>query len=142
MKIGKYQLIYSDFDKETGESKVRILTDVGVFEGDAQCHPDERPSIYLGCEIAELRAMIKWRKELIKIGKAQKKELLTLYNTVAQSNKFEYDNFYTSKMRKAIYEKKTWIKERECEIEEFQKTIEALLGSYARYCTKLPKDKN
>ena len=37
----KNKLIYANFDKETGESKVIIDTKYGWFTGYAQCHPEE-----------------------------------------------------------------------------------------------------
>ena len=53
----KTKLIYSDFDPELGESVALIESKYGNFYGFAQCHPDEdKPSPFVGCEIAEVRA--------------------------------------------------------------------------------------
>ena len=104
MKSYKYNVVKSGYDAESGESFVTINTDVGTFTGTAQCHPEEeRPSNMFGCQVAEGRALDKYLRELVKIAKARQKELNNLYTTFSDWSGFNEDNYYTSKVRRALY---------------------------------------
>lgn len=61
----KYDLIYDNYDKETGISTVIINTSLGEFDGYAFLHELDRDygSRFVGCEYAELRAVNKFLKE-------------------------------------------------------------------------------
>ena len=138
MKVGKYTLIFSEYNEETGESVSRINTDVGTFEGCAKLHPEEKyESKYLGCQIAELRALKKYCRELVKIGKAQKKALIEAYNTLAQMTDFKYDSMYASKLRRAIAEKNEWICARKNDIIMIEIGIERTINEYATVRDKM-----
>lgn len=83
------KLIQANFNKEDGVSYVKISTDYGNFEGLAFLHPDdaELASTYLGCDIAEHRALIsyfKHRKTIVN------RELQVLYkvNKQLKNDKF------------------------------------------------------
>lgn len=56
------KLIMSNFDSQSGISYVKIATDCGNFEGHAFVNPEDKEiaSNFLGCEIAEYRATIKY----------------------------------------------------------------------------------
>ena len=71
------KLIYSNFDEDTGISRVIIRTDLGDFEGSSKLHEEDRKisSHFAGCQYAEMRAIIKYMKTKIKIIKIQIKEL-------------------------------------------------------------------
>ena len=104
MKSYKYNVVKSGYDAESGESFVTINTDVGTFTGTAQCHPEEeRPSNMFGCQVAEGRALDKYLRELVKIAKARQKELNNLYTTFTDWSDFNENNYYTSKVRRALY---------------------------------------
>ena len=104
MKSYKYNVVKSGYNAETGERFVTINTDVGMFTGTSQCHPDEEiPSNMIGCQVAEGRALDKYLRELIKIAKARHKELTNLYTTFADWSNFNENNYYTSKVRRALY---------------------------------------
>lgn len=74
--------IKSDYDTNTGLSKVTILTDIGSFDGYASLHPDDKDieSNFAGCRYAEMRANIKYMKMKKKIFEAQLKSLKSVYN--------------------------------------------------------------
>ena len=74
--------IKSDYNEETGLSKVTILTDIGAFDGYASLHPDDKKikSNFAGCRYAEMRANIKYMKMKKKIFEAQLKVLKSVYN--------------------------------------------------------------
>lgn len=56
------KLISSNFDSQSGISYVKIATDYGNFEGYSYVNPEDKDivSSFLGCEIAEYRATIKY----------------------------------------------------------------------------------
>jgi hypothetical protein len=58
------KLVKADFDRETGISTVIINTDIGKFEGVAKADDVDiqSPSQFMGCELAELRALKKYVK--------------------------------------------------------------------------------
>ena len=127
MKTNSYTLVYSNYDEDTGVSIVKINTDVGVFTGSAKCHPDEKiKSKYYGCQLAEGRALLAYQRELVKIGKAQRDALFNLNTTVCQLRDYQKDNIYTSKIRRAMYEKQEWIDKREEEIYRLKLRITTL----------------
>ena len=127
MKVNKYTLMSSNYDPDSGVSVVKINTDVGVFEGIAHCHPEEEyESRMFGCELAELRAIRKYLRELVKIGNAQLDALYHLYNSVYDMKDFNYDNFYASKIRRAMYAKKDEIDRNKADIERIDVRIKAM----------------
>ena len=81
MKI-QMKTISSDYNEETGLSKVTVATDLGLITGYASLHPDdaEIASHFAGCRYAEMRAGIKYMKEKIKISKCQLEPLKRVYN--------------------------------------------------------------
>ena len=58
------KLVYSYFNKETGQSIVKLADRYGSYIGKAFLHPDdyEYKSEYMGCGLAERRAAIKGLK--------------------------------------------------------------------------------
>lgn len=80
--------IKSDYNEETGLSKVTILTDIGAFDGYASLHPDDKEieSNFAGCRNAEMRANIKYMKMKKKIFEAQIKILKSVYNQTKNKN--------------------------------------------------------
>lgn len=55
----KYNFLISNFDPDTGISFVKIATKDGKFIGHAKLTTGDRPSEFLGCQIAERRAYVK-----------------------------------------------------------------------------------
>lgn len=80
--------IKSDYNKETGLSKVTILTDIGAFDGYASLHPEDKDieSNFAGCRYAEMRANIKYMKMKRKIFEEQLKTLKSIYNQSSNKN--------------------------------------------------------
>ena len=71
----KYTLVSADFNKKTGISTVIIKNEYGVFTGTAKLNPDDIPSSFTGCRIAEIRAAIKMLKRKIAVLKDRNKIL-------------------------------------------------------------------
>ena len=140
MKINNYTLMNSNYDETTGVSTVTINTDVGVFTGTSKCHPDEKyKSKFFGCQIAEGRALLAYQRELVKIGHAQLTALFNLNTTVCQMTDYQKDNMYTSKIRRAMYEKQAWIEERKKKIEETKNAIKIMIAARDEYVEKVGK---
>lgn len=80
LKSDRYTLLYAHYDEESGVSKVRIQTPYGVFKGKAKLHPNDinYDSRYAGCELAELRAVVKAYKFKKQILTAAYEELCSL----------------------------------------------------------------
>ena len=82
----KWKILNADFNKETGISKVNILTDLGNFEGKSKLHEEDKDIIsnFEGCRYAELRAVVKYIKAKIK---NQKIKVNTIKNLIINMEK-------------------------------------------------------
>jgi len=83
MKI-QMKTMVSDYDEETGVSKVIVATDLGLITEYAYLHPDDKDiaSHFAGCRYAEMRAGIKYMKKKIRIAKYQLEPLKKIYNSL------------------------------------------------------------
>ena len=82
----KTKLIYSNYDPETGISIVRIQSPEVIFKGKARVHPSENDiaSSFAGCKYAEIKAYIKYFKNLKNLKQYAIKEITKLYNQLSQ----------------------------------------------------------
>jgi len=96
----KIKLTYVNYDPETGISIARIQTPIGSFKGKARLHPQDKDfgSSYAGCKYAEMRAIIKYYKEMAKIKGCVIKEVVKLHNQLIQNNKSYKSAKYTNTM--------------------------------------------
>lgn len=104
MKI-QMKTIASEYNEETGISRVTLWTDLGCFEGVAKLHPDDKEtaSHFAGCRYAEMRAMIKYGKMKMKVIDNQLDVLKKIANEL-KSKKLYKDNSYGVKLlEKNIY---------------------------------------
>lgn len=99
------KLIYSNFDEDTGISKVKIRTDLGEFEGSSKLHEEDKKIVshFAGCQYAEMRAIIKYMKTKIKIIKIQIKELEDFQKSLSLRNDYNHYSIENCKMRRRIY---------------------------------------
>jgi len=87
----KWTLVSSNYDAETGISKVIINTELGTFEGTSKLHDEDKDiqSKYTGCRYAEMRAAAKYLKRKIK---NQKIKVDTLKNLISNLERLaDYD---------------------------------------------------
>ncbi len=102
----KYTFLSSDFSPSSNLSTVEITCRYGNFKGKAKfnINDDEKyKSIYVGCEIAEIRALIKAIKYQIKEINKEIKLLNNILNTILKSNKITNKNSIEIKLfRKQI----------------------------------------
>ena len=104
MKI-QMKTIASDYNEETGLSAVTITTDFGDFIGYAKLHPDdaEIASHFAGCRYAEMRAVIKYMKEKIKISQYQLKPLKKIYYNLFNNRYYDIKNKGFKLLEKEMY---------------------------------------
>ena len=104
MKI-KIKTIMSDYNQDTGLSKVTIATDLGQFTGYAKLHPEDKEiaSNYAGCRYAEMRATIKYMKAKRRIAEYKLEPLNRIYNDLKSSKNFNENNKGVKILQKQIY---------------------------------------
>lgn len=94
MKKFKLKTIASSYNPETGISTATVSTEIGIFNGLARLHPDDKEiaSKFAGCEYAEMRAILKYAKEKIKIINYQLEPLEKIYNDLKNRKYFKERN--------------------------------------------------
>jgi len=104
MKI-QMKTIASDYNEDTGLSKVTLATDLGEFTGYSKLHPEDKEIVsrYAGCRYAEMRAGIKYMKEKAKIAKYQLNVLNKLYKNLKQMKSFDKNYKGVKLLEKEIY---------------------------------------
>lgn len=84
------KFITSDYNSETGLSKV-IIKHMGiVFSGEAKLHPEDKQygSMYTGCTIAEIRATIKALRYELKSAEDETRYCKNLVNSCTSCKNF------------------------------------------------------
>lgn len=117
----KWKLKTSEYDEADGVSYVEISTYLGRFCGYAFLHPDDEDiaSEFMGCEIAEIRAVIDFLKEDTRILKIKLETLNNLLNNYKEMK-------YYSPNRKEIKMLATKI----VDLEDKIKVNDTLIGNY------------
>lgn len=95
-----YTLISAKADKDSGISIVRIGTDMGHFEGIAECMIEDLPqfSNYFGCRLAELRANEKYAKAKVKHYRARLEALESFEKTMRGTRNWNERDFYVKQL--------------------------------------------
>lgn len=85
-----YKILNSDYNEETGISKVSIVSKYGEFSAIARLDPEDKEleydSAFFGCQLAEARCYIKLLKEKLKQERLMLKTLLDLNKKLAETN--------------------------------------------------------
>ncbi len=104
MKI-QIKTIASDYNEETGVSMVKIATDIGVFEGYASLHPEDKEiaSKFAGCRYAGMRAGIKYMKAKAIIARHTLEHLNKIYKNLKQMKSFNKEYKGVKILKKEIY---------------------------------------
>ena len=130
----KYTVINSRYDENTHMAFVTISTDCGLFAGTATCHKRdyEWESKIFGCEIAEIRAGIKYMKEKRRHAVDKYKMMKEYYHIVSGMTGFDAKVPAMSKARKMIYACND-------EIMEYDKLIKAAYETITLKCQLMEK---
>lgn len=118
------------FNSLGGDACCIIKTNIGKFEGDAIFNYKEekgKPSEWVGCSIAENRALIAYTKEKVRLKKAEIKGLERFIKSYYTDPKTQAK---AKKLLKAMNEE---LEELLYEIEEYNKDIKAAIKSQETY---------
>ena len=138
--MGKFKLVYSDFQEDSGESYVIIEYKGKAYTGRASYNRDDSKeyptSSFLGCRIAEKRACIKALTEELKRKKADFKCYQNSYCLLTESP-FE-DNLDTivAPLRKKIDNVYADIKYREKVIKNIEESIDVDINNFIKFQKK------
>lgn len=136
------KFLHGEYDSTTGKSTVALADRYGQYIGYAKLHPDdkENESNYMGCNIAEKRALIKMlksRRKRIKIKLNATENIINEIHNKVSPNDIHRD------IKKVLYFKtKDYNKQIErinTLIEEIEKKIEERISFRRKF---LKKDKN
>ena len=100
----KWNVMLSDYNKETGISHITIATDLGIFEGVSRLHEEDKDieSIFQGCRYAEMRAVLKYLKLKLKILESKISGLSNYYNNIKQMRCFNEEEKQTRFLKREI----------------------------------------
>ena len=103
--MSKYKFLDATFDNVSGISTATIQTELGIFEGKAQLHDEDRDivSAYEGCKYAEGRAIIKYHKAVLKQKKAIYNNLKNIIINLERMNGYNKDSKEARFIRKQFY---------------------------------------
>lgn len=125
------------YDKETGTSYAEITTELGNFAGYAFLNPEDKEieSNFLGCEIAEYRAVINYLKE------ARYRVNIGLHALYKARNMFKKSNQDYSTLEKIIANYEEENEEYKQDIQEINNAIDKKLDDRIRILNKITKKK-
>lgn len=140
----KNKLVYSNFDPETGISTVTIQNKYGRFTGTAKLDEEDRkhPSKFQGCEYAEMKAVIAFLEERIKIYKLQIKALQDCYQEMMQSSHFNKSSYEATFVKKYAFKYYREITELRQEIAKLQIRMEKTIAERAISAKHLDKHRS
>lgn len=119
----KIKVISSNFNEETGVSTVTIRTSLGEFTGEAILHPEDAPSRFRGCRLAELRADVKYLKAYRKQFRNELNGLHKLMGRMSSYRNYNHNSIEAISVRKAIEETEHQIGKLTIQIVRYQQEI-------------------
>ena len=127
----KWNLVYSDFNPETGVSEVHINTSLGVFKGKSYLHEEDKDiaSKFQGCRYAEMRAVSHYVAALIKELKVKYDTLLNLSNDF-KDIKIYRENKYTNILNSKLKNLDIQIKDLELYKKKLDESVYYLMKNY------------
>lgn len=137
------KFLESNYDKESGISMVKIATECGFFYGYAFLGPEDKEyeSEFLGCEIAEMRAISDYYKRKVHFLKTR---LLTLYDIardIRHNPQFDSEHFEYQIIQKRIKQNEEQKKLYKEYISDIKEAIEYKLDARIELVEKLKKKK-
>lgn len=117
------------YNKDTGVSTVVLSNELGNFTGVARCHPDDRGSRFIGCEIAEHRATIKVLKEQLRIAENQRKAFEIYVDTISQKKNYNPKTNEACHARRFLAEFENKVKSYKLYIKTINEDLKTLIDS-------------
>ena len=137
----KTDLIFSEFDKETGISTAVIQTPLGVFEGTSQLWEEDIDiaSSFAGCTYAELKAVRKALKADVKKINFQIKTLADFRKVLMNLKEYNPSSIENKRLRKEIY---LYEKKKKYILETIEEVTTAMLKGMEERPEKIRKIRN
>lgn len=111
--MARYKILRSKSDAEDKGgvfSYVEIGTDIGKFFATAELHPEDNFSNFLGCEIAESKAVRKYMKKKISYLKERLNEIENFEKMLLCCKAYNPKGFEARRLRRRKYELRDEIK--------------------------------
>ena len=137
----KTNLIFSEFDKETGISTAIVKTPLGVFEGTSQLWEEDVDivSSFAGCTYAELKAVRKALKAEVKKINFQIKTLTDFQKVLMNLKEYNPSSIENKRLRKEIY---LYEKKKKYILETIEEVTTAMLKGMEERPEKIRKIRN
>ena len=137
------KFLESNYDKECGMSCVKIATECGIFYGYAWLNPEDKEyeSEFLGCEVAEMRAISDYYKRKIHFLRTRLVTLYDIARDIRNNPQFDSEHFEYQIIQKRIAqneEQKAIYKEY---IKDIKEAIDYKLDARVELVEKLKKKK-
>lgn len=132
MKHNNYKLKYSNFNTITKSSYVIISTYLGDFDGSCKLHQEDEDiqSNYFGCQIAEMRAILKFLKLQKLILKNNYSTLENFNNDLIKMNDYNKNSVEARQLRKRMYIIKSQLINKDVQIKNLSNKIYNDISNY------------
>ena len=135
------KFINSFYNEEFKKSYVEVKHLGKIFEGTACCHPEDTPSHFFGCYIAELRAEIKALKYERKIAKEEAEICRKFCQSCLQYAKFDSKDASAKSMARQLSVKINKVNDLTAEINDRIMLIQREILERKRFLDKVNKIK-
>lgn len=138
------KFIKSSFDPERGISRVTVQHRGEKYDGTASLHPkdEDKASNYTGCQIAEMRAMIKALKEERRMAKNKADMALDFVKSVECYAKFNKDDDSAKAMYRQLNRRIREVNDLTDQINTLYFNIEAIPLAHSKILETLDKKKS
>lgn len=135
----KYNILNANYDPETGISFVEIQTPLGNFSAHSRCLDEDRATIssFFGCQVAEMKAFVKYANRQIQQQKDRIKILTETYKEMEEIYNFNYNSVEAIFTRKKIEREENKLAEMYENKDLIKKHIQFLIFNRDNYLKKL-----
>ena len=137
----KTKLIFSKYEESTGVSISVIRCRYGEFTGIARLNPEDRAnaSSFVGCEIAERRAVIKALKAQLREVKAMQKAVKMIIQDLEKSKTYQKHSIENRRLRKSYWLYQKQILDIKKNISDIEESINTKLSERASILKRFSK---
>lgn len=137
----KTKLIFSKYEESTGVSISVIRCRYGEFTGIARLNPEDRAnaSSFVGCEIAERRAVIKALKAQLREVKAMQKAVEMIIEELEKSKTYQKHSVENRRLRKSYWLYQKQILDIKKNISDIEESINTKLSERATILKRFSK---
>ena len=137
------KFLESNYDKESGISMVKIATECGFFYGYAFLNPEDKEyeSEFLGCEVAEMRAISDYYKRKEHFLKTRLLALYDIARDIRNNPQYDSEHFEYQLIQKRIKQNEEQKKLYREYIKDIKEAIDYKLDARVELVEKLKKKK-